>query len=66
MKKLSIILSVLLVIDVLACRFNVRDVGFVDLGSEKYRLFISSPMARPPLKWMRSSPSPTQPISNPM
>nr|ADI18472.1 hypothetical protein [uncultured Verrucomicrobiales bacterium HF4000_13K17] len=47
MKKLPIILSVLLVIDALACRFNVRDVGFVDLGSEKYRLFIFVPDATP-------------------
>ncbi|MFT4689173.1 MAG: hypothetical protein ACI9OD_001378 [Limisphaerales bacterium] len=27
------------VLDVAACRFNVRDVGFVDLGSQPYRLF---------------------------
>ena len=50
MKKLSIILSVLLVIDALACRFNVRDVGFVDLGSEKYRLFIFVPDGTPAAK----------------
>ena len=47
MKKLSIILSVLLVIDALACRFNVRDVGFVDLGSKKYQLFIFVPDGTP-------------------
>ncbi len=47
MKKLSIILSVLLVVDARACRFNVRDVGFVDLGSKKYQIFIFVPDATP-------------------
>ena len=45
MKKLATILTVLMALDALACRFNVRDVGFVDLGSEKYRLFIFIPDA---------------------
>ena len=45
MKKLTTILTVLLAMDALACRFNVRDVGFVDLGSKKYRLFIFVPDA---------------------
>jgi hypothetical protein len=43
MKKLATLLSFVLVLDALACRFNVRDVGFVDLGSEKYQLFIFVP-----------------------
>ena len=47
MKKLAIILTVLFVLDASACRFNVRDVGFVDLGSEKYRLFLFVPDAMP-------------------
>ena len=47
MKKLATILTVLFALDALACRFNVRDVGFVDLGSEKYRLFIFVPDATP-------------------
>ena len=29
--------------DTLACRFNVRDVGFVDLGSAVYKLFLFVP-----------------------
>ena len=47
MKKLAIILTILFALDALACRFNVRDVGFVDLGSEKYRLFVFVPDATP-------------------
>ena len=47
MKKLATILTVLFALDALACRFNVRDVGFVDLGSEKYRLFLFVPDATP-------------------
>lgn len=43
MKQLALILSCLISMDALACRFNVRDVGFVDLGSEPYRLFIFVP-----------------------
>ena len=43
MKKTAIILSVLLVMETLACRFNVRDVGFVDLGSAVYKLFLFVP-----------------------
>ena len=33
-------LACLLSIEAQACRFNVRDVGFVDLGSEPYNLYI--------------------------
>lgn len=47
MKKLATLLSFVLVLDAFACRFNVRDVGFVDLGSEKYRLLIFVPDATP-------------------
>jgi hypothetical protein len=47
MKKLATLLSFVLVLDALACRFNVRDVGFVDLGSEKYQLFIFVPDTTP-------------------
>ncbi|MBC8327047.1 MAG: hypothetical protein H8E27_15625 [Verrucomicrobia subdivision 3 bacterium] len=47
MKKLATWLSIVLAFDVLACRFNVRDVGFVDLGSEKYQLFIFVPDTTP-------------------
>ena len=47
MKKLATLLSFVVVLDTFACRFNVRDVGFVDLGSEKYRLFIFVPDATP-------------------
>ena len=43
MKQLALILACLISMDALACRFNVRDVGFVDLGSEPYRLFIFVP-----------------------
>ena len=46
MKKLALIFACLISIDALACRFNVRDVGFVDLGSEPYRLFIFVPEGR--------------------
>tara|TARA_B100001123_G_scaffold300981_1_gene335856 strand:- start:236 stop:1429 length:1194 start_codon:yes stop_codon:yes gene_type:complete len=47
MKKLALIFACLISIDALACRFNVRDVGFVDLGSEPYRLFIFVPEGTP-------------------
>ncbi len=47
MKKLAIILSVLLVMETLACRFNVRDVGFVDLDSSVYKLFLFVPNETP-------------------
>ena len=47
MKKLAAILTALFALDALACRFNVRDVGFVDLGSEKYRLLVFVPDATP-------------------
>jgi hypothetical protein len=47
MKKSAIILSVLLVMETLACRFNVRDVGFVDLGSSVYKLFLFVPNETP-------------------
>ena len=47
MKKLATLLSFVLALDALACRFNVRDVGFVDLGSEKYRLLIFVPDGTP-------------------
>ena len=47
MKKLALIFACLISIDTLACRFNVRDVGFVDLGSEPYRLFIFVPEGTP-------------------
>ena len=43
MKQLALILACLISMDALACRFNVRDVGFVDLGSDPYRLFIFVP-----------------------
>ena len=39
-KRLAILLACLLSVEALACRFNVRDVGFVDLGSEPYRLYL--------------------------
>lgn len=39
-KRLAILLACLLSFEALACRFNVRDVGFVDLGSEPYRLYL--------------------------
>jgi len=47
MKKLAAILTALFALDASACRFNVRDVGFVDLDSEKYRLFVFVPDATP-------------------
>ena len=47
MKQLTLILACLISMDTLACRFNVRDVGFVDLGSEPYRLFIFIPDGSP-------------------
>ena len=47
MKQLALILACLISMDALACRFNVRDVGFVDLGSEPYRLFIFVPEGTP-------------------
>ena len=47
MKKLALIFACLISIDAMACRFNVRDVGFVDLGSEPYRLFIFVPEGTP-------------------
>lgn len=47
MRKLATILSLVLAIDALACRFNVRDVGFVDLDSEPYRLYIIVPENTP-------------------
>jgi len=39
-KRLGVLLTCLLSVEALACRFNVRDVGFVDLGSEPYSLYI--------------------------
>jgi len=39
-KRLGILLACLLSFGVQACRFNVRDVGFVDLGSEPYTLYL--------------------------
>ena len=47
MKQLALILACLISMDTLACRFNVRDVGFVDLGSEPYRLLIFIPDGTP-------------------
>ncbi len=47
MKKLATILSFVLALDAFSCRFNVRDVGFVDLDLEKYRLLIYVPKATP-------------------
>ncbi|MBC8243312.1 MAG: hypothetical protein H8E20_02860 [Verrucomicrobia bacterium] len=40
MKRLLIVAACLAPLAVLACRFNVRDVGFVDLGSQPYRLYL--------------------------
>jgi hypothetical protein len=48
MKKTAIILSGLLMMEALACRFNVRDVGFVDLDSSVYKLFLFVPNDTPP------------------
>ena len=36
---LTLILSVVLFSEALACRYNVRETGFVDLGIDSYRLF---------------------------
>ena len=47
MKKLATLLSFVVAMNAFACRFNVRDVGFVDLGSEKYRLLIFVPDGTP-------------------
>ena len=47
MKQLVLILACMISMDALACRFNVRDVGFVDLGSDPYRLFIFIPEGTP-------------------
>jgi len=47
MKQLTLILACLISMDALACRFNVRDVGFVDLGSDPYRLLIIFPDGTP-------------------
>ena len=47
MKRLVLILACMISMDALACRFNVRDVGFVDLGSDPYRLFIFIPDGTP-------------------
>ena len=40
LKRLLILLVLLHQLEALGCRFNVRDVGFVDLGSEPYRLYL--------------------------
>ena len=40
LKRLLILLVVLNQFEALGCRFNVRDVGFVDLGSEPYHLYL--------------------------
>jgi len=40
LKRLGILLVYLLAFGGEACRFNVRDVGFVDLGSEPYTLYL--------------------------
>ncbi len=45
MKKLVFMLAMWMGLNAFACRFNVRDVGFVDLGSEPYRLFVFVPDA---------------------
>jgi hypothetical protein len=47
-KRLAILLACLLSVEAMACRFNVRDVGFVDLGSEPYRLYLFVGDAMPP------------------
>ena len=39
-KRLFFLLVVLQQFEALGCRFNVRDVGFVDLGSEPYHLYL--------------------------
>ena len=43
MRKWTAILPLVLALDAWACRFNVRDVGFVDLGSEPYQLYLFVP-----------------------
>ena len=48
LKRLVILLVLLQQVQVLGCRFNVRDVGFVDLGSEPYRLYLFVGDAMPP------------------
>ena len=40
LKRLLIVAAALAPLAVFGCRFNVRDVGFVDLGSEPYRLYL--------------------------
>ena len=40
LKRLLVLLVLLHQFEALGCRFNVRDVGFVDLGSEPYRLYL--------------------------
>lgn len=57
MRILATILTLSLALDALACRFNVRDVGFVDLGSEPYRLYIFVPegTARKDLELIKST-----------
>ncbi len=40
LNRLVILAACLAPLGVLGCRFNVRDVGFVDLGSEPYRLYL--------------------------
>ncbi len=40
LKRFLILAACVAHFDVLGCRFNVRDVGFVDLGSEPYRLYM--------------------------
>ena len=40
MKRLLVLLDLLHQFEALGCRFNVRDVGFVALGSEPYRLYL--------------------------
>ena len=38
---------------VLGCRYNVREVGFIDLGTETYRLFVYLPQGVPPAEVTR-------------
>lgn len=49
LKRLLILATCVAPLAAFACRFNVRDVGFVDLGSDPYRLYLyvgdSMPMA---------------------
>jgi len=46
-------------VPMLACRYNVRDVGFVDLGMEPYELYCFVREATPPenLAWLRELPT---------